>query len=362
MINFKTKPHRAVSYVESSIVKAAEAAGSLIAEVKYDGFRGNLIVEGAEEGYWAEFVTRESTEVPALAYLAGEHSDRWGRFMRDMEQIFPAGVMIDGELMVKGVNFQTGSGLLRTKWLKAENYTHSTHAMESEWLPEWKSKNKQYFQLALHNLEMVVYDVLPLDVVKSGSDYEVPTVVRVEHAKVMVKLLRKHFPEISWESPASFDVYSVESLHELYEDMRKLGHEGLIVKDPFAPYRRGKKTGMWKMKPEDTVDGTVVGLCWGTKGLANEGKVIGFQVLLENGTVVDACGITEAQKAEYTSKCSPERLVTINHTGEELQGEVNPYKGWQAQVKFMEWTPDGSLRHPTFDGWRGTEGNETVKV
>lgn len=362
MINFKTKPHRAVSFVESSILKAAEAAGSLIAEIKYDGFRGNLVVDGAAEGYWAEFCTREGTEVPALAYLAGEQSDRWAAFINDQENPFPQGVMIDGELMVKCVNFQTGSGLLRTKWLKPDNYTHSTHAMESEWLPEWKSKNKQLFQLALHDLEVIVYDVVPLDVIKSGEDYPVPTVVRVEHAKHFVKLLRKHFPEIDWQSPASWDVFTIESLHELYEDVRKLGNEGLIVKDPFAPYRRGKKTGMWKMKPEDTVDGTVVGLCWGTPGLANEGKVIGFQVLLENGTVVDACGITEAQKTEFTSKCRPQRWVTINHTGDELQDEVNPFKGWQAQVKFMEWTPDGSLRHPTFDGWRGTEDNETVKV
>jgi len=355
MINFKTKPHRAVSYVESAINKAAETAGSLIAEIKYDGFRGNLIVENVTEGHWAEFCTRESTEVPALAYLAGEQSDRWEAFINDQENPFPQGVMIDGELMVRGVNFQTGSGLLRTKWLKADNAEFHAGDYERN-TKTGKPVNRQYFKLDLRRLDMVVYDIVPLDVIKAGTDYNVPTVVRVEHAKHFVNLLKKHFPEINWMSPTSFDVFSIESLHMLYNDVREQGHEGLIVKDPFAPYRRGKKTGMWKMKPEDTVDGTVVGLNWGTKGLANEGKVIGFDVLLENGTVVAANGISQALMDEFTEKYLHDNQM--RSTGE----ATNPYDGWQCQVKFMEWTPDGSLRHPSFDGWRGTEGNETLKV
>lgn len=359
MINFKTKPHRAVSFVESAILKAAESAGSLIAEIKYDGFRGNLVVDNENEGFWAEFCTRESTEVPALAYLAGENADRWASFMQDQENPFPGGVMIDGELMVRGVNFQTGSGLLRTKWLKVDNAEFHSEIYECN-TKTGKPLNGQYFKLCLGCLDMVVYDIVPLEVIKAGTDYDVPTVVRVEHAKHFVKLLKKHFPEINWMSPTSFDVFSIESLHMLYNDVREQGHEGLIVKDPFAPYRRGKKTGMWKMKPEDTVDGTVVGINWGTPGLANEGKVIGFDVLLENGMVVAANGISQALMDEFTAKVKEDSLAC--GIGGNEPCFINPFEGWQCQVKFMEWTPDGSLRHPSFDGWRGTEGNEKVKV
>ncbi|AWD92628.1 DNA ligase [Dickeya phage Ninurta] len=352
MINFKTKPHRAVGYVESSILKAAEAAGSLIAEIKYDGFRGNLVIDGKDEGYWAEFCTRESTEVPALTYLAGEHSERWGKLIRDDENPFKQGVMVDGELMVKGVNFQTGSGILRTKWLKDDN--KQFHAGDFEVNAKTgKPKGKQLFQLRLDKLSVIVYDLIPLDVIKSGSDYDMPTVIRVEHAKLFVKLLRKHFPEIDWQSPESWDVYDLESLQALYEEQRALGHEGLIVKDPFAPYRRGKKTGMWKMKPENEIDGEIVGLVWGTEGKANEGKVIGFEVLLENGVVVNACGITKAQMDEFTYR------TVESFTEDETS---NPFKGWQCQVVFMETTPDGSLRHPSFHSFRGTEDNPTLKV
>lgn len=356
MINFKTKPHRAVSYVESAILKAAAAAGSLIAEIKYDGFRGNLIIENANEGYWAEFCTREATEVPALAYLAGEHSKRWEEFLADDENPFPQGVMVDGELMVKGVDFQTGSGLLRTKWLKEEN--KKFHAGDFEVNAKTgKPKGKQYFQLSLSELKVIVYDLIPLDVVKSGSDYDVPTVIRVEHAKLFVKLLRKHFPEIDWQSPESWDVYDIESLQALYEEQRAVGHEGLIVKDPFAPYRRGKKTGMWKMKPENEIDGEIVGLVWGTEGKANEGKVIGFEVLLENGVVVNACGLTQELMTEFTNQVKFDSSVFGDR-----DMVINPYDGHQVQVRFMETTPDGSLRHPSFHSFRGTEDNPTLKV
>jgi hypothetical protein len=32
---------------------------------------------------------------------------------------------------------------------------------------------------------------------------------------------------------------------------------------------------------------------------------------------------------------------------------LNPYEGWAVEVSFMERFKDGSLRHPTFNRWRG---------
>ena len=43
-----TNPYKAVSFVQSSIEKALEKAGSLIAEIKYDGLRGNLLAQPLE--------------------------------------------------------------------------------------------------------------------------------------------------------------------------------------------------------------------------------------------------------------------------------------------------------------------------
>ncbi|USW22304.1 UNVERIFIED_ORG: DNA ligase [Salmonella phage PSP2-22] len=92
------------------------------------------------------------------------------------------------------------------------------------------------------------------------------------------------------------------------EKKREEGHEGLIVKDPMCIYKRGKKSGWWKLKPENEADGIIQGLVWGTEGLANEGKVIGFEVLLESGRVVNATNISRTLMDEFTN--------TVNIEGE----------------------------------------------
>lgn len=366
MLNFQVKPYKAVDFKESAIEAALAKAGSLIADVKYDGVRGLLTVDGRDDGYWAEFNSRVSKEIPALAYLAGENSERWERFMSDERNIYPYGIMLDGELMVKGVDFNTSSGLLRTKWLKPNNLKYNEYKFEE--MPHRSSgaHSKLPFCLDLKQLSMVVYAVLPLDEVKQGNDIDIPNCLMREHARNITPLLREYFPEIEWIDAESYDVFNMVSLNELYDAKRAEGHEGLVVKDPLDIYKRGKKTGWWKMKPDDSIDGTVVGLNWGTVGLANEGKVIGFEVLLENGRVVSANNLTQALMDEFTTKVAEASgwlaLEELKLIWNEPDASINnPYEGFAIQVNFMEETPDGSLRHPSFGCWRGTESNPKEK-
>ena len=120
------------------------------------------------------------------------------------------------------------------------------------------------------------------------------------------------------------------------------------MKDPSDIYKRGKKSGWYKLKPEQEADGVIQGLVWGTKGLANEGKVIGFEVLLESGRVVNACNISKALMNEFTA--------AVETHGEDF------YNGWVCQIGYMEETIDGSLRHPSFVMFRGTEAEPTEKM
>ena len=108
---FKTAPYKAVSFVESAVRKALETSGYLIADCKYDGVRGNIVVDNVAEAAW---LSRVSKFIPALEHLNG-FDKRWQQLLNDDRCIFPDGFMLDGELMVKGVDFNTGSGLLRTK-------------------------------------------------------------------------------------------------------------------------------------------------------------------------------------------------------------------------------------------------------
>lgn len=352
MTTIKTNPHRAVDYSESGVKKALEAAGSLEAEVKYDGVRLNLPVFPTGETQW---LSRESKELPALSHLSNPASrqhdgvvtraDDWRWFLKQAGHEV-SGLMIDAEVMVKGVDFNTSSGLIRTKNLKPTNYEYSMDALESEWT---KDMRERPFRLIPEMVTVVVYGVIDLNVINDPkAEGPIHSVTRLK-AEAIVPLLQKYFPEIDWVLSESHTVYDLESLNSLYEQKRLEGHEGLVVKDPLGKYKRGKKSGMWKMKPEETIDGTVCGLVWGTPGKANEGKVIGFEVLLEDGMVVNACGLTETQKDGFTA------AIKEYPEGEEF------FNGWQCEVLFMERFPDGSLRHPSFKCWRGTEDNPTIK-
>ena len=348
-ITFKTNPHKAVSFVESAVKKALAAAGYLIADIKYDGVRGNIVVDNTAECLW---LSRVSKTIPALEHLNG-FDKRWADVLKDDRWIFPEGFMLDGELLVKFVDFNTGSGLLRTKWLKAKNYPQSTYAVEREWD---NPKGKVPFHLNSAELKVVLYGAMPFHDMVEGKTYEVMNLLMREHVKNIIQVLKDHFPEIEWCQSESYEVYDYVELEELYEKARTDGHEGLVVKDPLGFYQRGKKSGYWKMKPECDVDGVIVDLNWGTEGLANEGKVIGFEVLLETGRVVSANNISQALMDEFT-----ERFLQENQTRAPSEA-INPYEGWQCQVAYMEETPDGSLRHPSFIMFRGTEDNPKEKM
>lgn len=353
MTTIKTNPHRAVDYSESGVKKALEAAGSLEAEVKYDGVRLNLPVFPTGETKW---LSRESKPLPALSWMdtsgddigATKASD-WRWFLKQAGYE-GTGLMIDGEVMVKGVDFNTSSGLIRTKYRDFKNHEFAVGGTPTD-----RKSRKELFNLKQGHIQVVVYGVIDLNVIlDQKAEGPIHSVTRLK-AEAIVPLLQKYFPEIDWVLSESHTVFDLESLNSLYEEKRLEGHEGLVVKDPLGKYKRGKKSGMWKMKPEETIDGTVCGLVWGTPGKANEGKVIGFEVLLEDGMVVNACGLTEEQKDEFTEKYLESNQMRA-------EGEAsNPYEGWQVEVLFMERFPDGSLRHPSFNQWRGTEDNPTIK-
>lgn len=339
-MTIKTNPYKAVSFVESAVKKALDNAGYLIADIKYDGVRGNIVVDNVANARW---LSRVSKPIPALSHLDG-FDNRWQRLLKDDRCFYPDGFMLDGELLVKGVDFNTGSGLLRTKWVNKKNVEFTDQRITTV----TEVGKKRPFHLDQSKLEVRLYAILPIHIVESGEDHDVMTCLMQEHVRNMLPLLREYFPEVDWQAAETYEVYDMVELTKLYEAKREEGHEGLIVKDPFGIYRRGKKTGFWKMKPENEADGIIQGVNWGTEGLANEGKVIGFSVLLETGRLVDANNISRALMDEFTAN--------VKEHGEDH------YNGWACQISYMEETPDGSLRHPSFAVFRGTEDNPTEKM
>jgi len=324
-INININPFKAVNYKQSAIEKALANSGSLIVQTKYDGLRCHLCIVPAEDiqgkpSARLYALSRTNKVIPSLRELFSTEAYRVLLGQLLAESLYPAGLMIDGEVMVKGVDFNTGSGLLRRKTpIKASQ------------------------------LEYMIYGILSLEAIKADTKADIPvsTCVMQMQTEVLIHQVKELFPELSWHLAESHDVYHMSELEALYNAKREAGHEGLVIKDPMCRWKRGKKTGWFKMKPEDEADGVVVGINWGTEGLSNEGKVIGFQVLLESGSVVDANNASQFEMNQWT--------YHVEQHGEDS------FNGRQAQVKYMEMTPSGSLRHPSFQRWRDMEGSEGIK-
>lgn len=361
-----TKPFRPTDYNAKAIMEILQES-YLTADVKKDGVRLNLCVSKRQPLVNVEWLSREGKRFPTFTKFGSPLSadDRWAKFFNPNlgEALFAdAGFMLDAELILLdplGTEYpcKMTSGTLR----------------------------REAHELPLSRLRVYVFDIVPLDVVQSGEEYEVFQSVRKMHVEYQVGKLKEYFPEIDWRVAESFDVFSIEalpervahdkdgnevacekplSLDELYEAVRARGEEGLVVKDPMGYYRRSKCSGWWKKVPQDNEDGKVVGLVWGSEGKANDGKVIGFKVLLESGHVVNACKISKALMDEFTDavhKASAEKWGKLHWpwTGSEchwpdIQGDaVNPYDGHTVRVTCMERYPDGSMRHPSFDCFRG---------
>lgn len=346
MLNLCINPAKPVKFNEKALAKILDEQGSLIADIKHDGVRCELVIKPSEDiqgkpAARCYAFSRSDKLLPALRELFQSDEDRIAMGQLLSESLYPSGLIIDGEMMVKGVDFQTGSGMLRRK-----------------------------APIEVSRLEYVIYGYLPLEHFINNDKRETldkATCVMQAQIGVLLHQLRELLPTLSWSQCTSYDVFDLPSLYELYESVRNAGHEGLVLKAPLSPWHRGKKVGWYKMKPEDNIDGKVVGILWGTVGKKYEGKVIGFEVELEdNGHVVRADGLTDALIEEYTAKT---KELSLSSTGfffpSGLGGNSpcyeNPFHHWAIQLKFMERTPDGSLRHPKFDMWRGTEADPTVK-
>lgn len=341
-MNFKINPYKAVKFNRNAIEKALKKSDYLICDIKYDGVRGNILVT-PEESKW---LSRTSLPIPSLSHLSDWFQDVWRDLLNDDRCFFPQGFMLDAELTVfNGGTFFDQSGILRTAYSNPKVYPFNVNNDATE---TTKSIDKVPFMLNPNSLEVTIYAILPYDIVESGKDYRTMNLMMAEHVKNMLPLLQEYLPSINWNMAESYIALDMNGLQEIYEEALSNGHEGLVIKDPQGIYRRGSKSGWWKMKPELDADGEVVGVNWGTKGLANENKVIGFEVLLESGTVVSANNISQELMDEFTS-------LVLEH------GDTY-FNGWKCQIKYMEKTPDGSLRHPSFECFRGTESQPKVKI
>jgi bifunctional non-homologous end joining protein LigD len=191
------------------------------------------------------------------------------------------------------------------------------------------------------------------DVVHLGG-FDVSGLPLIDRKRLLRRLLR-------FGDPLRFSTYRLTDGERLYADACRRGWEGLIAKRLAAPYSRGRSKDWLKFKCASGQE-LVVGGFTDPKG----GRV-GFGALL--------LGYYEGDRLLYAGKVGTgfdtTTLRTLDGRLRALERETSPFATakialrdaagarvhWVeprlvAQVVFSEWTADGHLRHPRYEGLR----------
>ncbi|MGV9769514.1 ATP-dependent DNA ligase [Microbacterium sp. NPDC003461] len=167
---------------------------------------------------------------------------------------------------------------------------------------------------------------------------------------------REALERIAGDAGAAIDLPPVaDDLDAALETAKRLDLEGVVVKDPRSPYRRGVRSEEWlKLKLTRTQSVVIGGI---NPGQGNREGTIGSLLL----------GIPDGDRLRYVGKVGTgfgdrelRRLQELLRPADEspfaeVPGPQARAARWVepahvAEVEFSEWTPGGSLRHPR---WRG---------
>ncbi len=197
-------------------------------------------------------------------------------------------------------------------------------------------------------LKLFLFDILSLD----GTDLRgAPW----EHRRAVLESLAPLFTEIpAIEIPAVLDGPGRTAL----EEARRNGWEGIVAKRRSAPYRAGTRSPDWRtQKNWNDVEVVIGGFRYGREGGAQTlGSVLvglpldtGLRYLGRVGT-----GWTRAQAADILAELKPLTISTCPFVGG-IDAPAASSATWVlpklvADVRFLDWTSTGHLRHPS---WRG---------
>src|SRR5437016_3202216 len=279
-------------------------------ELKLDGYR----VRAAHEGGEARLVTRNGHDIaPAFPEIS-----------RALTALPYEGFIFDGELVVPD---EAG----RPSFQRLQNRAKVSRALEVRRAAVETPAVLYVFDL----LAFDGYDVRPLP---------------LERRKA---LLEQIVPRVG---PIKYLSHFEKDGEALYEQVVKMGLEGIVAKKADSPYRAGRSPNWLKIRADRADDFVVVGFT------RPKGSRSGFGALdlgaYENGKLVYAgrvgSGFTAAQLKEVSAALERGVRPTPAFTGPVPQ---DPGHTWVeptlvVEVRYKEWTDEGLLRQPVFVRFR----------
>src|SRR5205823_14361271 len=182
-----------------------------------------------------------------------------------------------------------------------------------------------------------------------------------ERRDLLRSVLSNAPPEVGLAEEVPGDV------NEALERMRERGLEGLILKARRSVYEKGRSREWLKLKAQATQELAIVG--W-TPGKGNASGSLGALLL----AVADGkggyefagkvgTGFSSKLRTELKKQlASDERQTSPARDAPRLRDAHWVEPRLVAQVRFTEWTHDGKLRHPAFQGLRaGKKPEECVR-
>ncbi len=279
-------------------------------ELKLDGYR----VRAAREDGMARLLSRNGLD------LAGAFPE----IARAIVALPYEGFVVDGELVVPD---EAG----RPSFQRLQNRARVSRALEVRRAAVESPAVLYVFDL----LAFGGYDVRPLP---------------LERRKA---LLQQILPRVG---PLKYLEHFEKDGVALYEQVVKLGLEGIVAKKADAPYRAGRSAAWLKIRADRTDDFVVVGFT------RPKGSRSGFGALdlgaYEDGKLVYAgrvgSGFTAAELKAVSAQLEPRVRATPAFTGPVPHdaGHTWVEPGLLAEVRYKEWTDEGLLRQPVFVRFR----------
>lgn len=205
---------------------------------------------------------------------------------------------------------------------------------------------QNYLKEGKGKLKYYVFDILNLD----GNDTTGLTLV--ERKELLAMLLKKHKL-----SEVHYSEHIVERGASFFELAQQKNLEGIIAKKADSPYRVGQRSNEWlKIKISQAEEAVIIGITQPRNSRSYFGALLLGRYVDNELQYVGKCGtgFKEETLKELYAKFRPQ-FTTKSPLNEKIK--IREAVQWikpkfVAQVKFTEWTQDGSMRHPVFLGLR----------